>query len=245
MNHIAEKISDILYPRKCPGCGEILSPQSRLICPECEHTLRPLTVSSGEEEEETPALCMKCGAPVADEEEYCRMCRAHPHVFEQGRAIFMYSDKWKRSLERYKFYGHREFADFYAAAMVKWGGDALRRWSPDLIVPIPLHRQKERARGFNQARLIAEKISSRTGIPVSVDILLKTRRTAAQKKLDYVHRRRNLKDAFSCSRTLSGERILLVDDVYTTGSTMDAAAACLKSAGAGNVYFMTFCITVK
>ena len=169
----------------------------------------------------------------------------HPHVFEQGRAIFIYNDRWKRSLERYKFYGHREFADFYAAAMVKWGGDALRRWNPDLIVPIPLHRQKARERGFNQARLIAEKTAARTGIPVSCDLLLKTRKTAAQKKLDYVHRRRNLKDAFSCSRRLSGERVLLIDDVYTTGSTMDAAASCLKSAGAGPVFFLTFCIALR
>lgn len=245
MNHGAEKFLDILYPRKCPGCGEILRPQGRLICPDCEHTLRPLTACPDEEEGDAPALCMKCGAPLADEGEYCRMCTMHPHVFEQGRAIFIYNDRWKRSLERYKFYGHREFADFYAAAMVKWGGDALRRWNPDLIVPIPLHRQKERERGFNQARLIAEKTAARTGIPVSCDILLKTRKTAAQKKLDYVHRRRNLKDAFSCSRRLSGERVLLIDDVYTTGSTMDAAASCLKSAGAGPVFFLTFCIALR
>ena len=245
MNHGAEKFLDILYPRKCPGCGEILRPQGRLICPDCEHTLRPLTACPDEEEGDAPALCMKCGAPLADEGEYCRMCTAHPHVFEQGRAIFIYDDRWKRSLERYKFYGHREYADFYAAAMVKWGGDAIRRWAPDLIVPIPLHRQKEKARGFNQARLIAEKAAGRTGIPVSSDILLKTRKTAAQKKLDYVHRRRNLKDAFSCRYRLSGERILLIDDVYTTGSTMDAAASCLKSAGAGPVFFLTLCIAVR
>ena len=245
MNQTAEKILDILYPRKCPGCGEILRPQGRLICPDCEHTLRPLTAPPNGEEDNAHALCMKCGAPLTGEGEYCRMCTAHPHAFEQGRAIFIYDDRWKRSLERYKFYGHREFADFCAAAMVKWGGDALRRWSPDLIVPIPLHIQKERVRGFNQARLIAEKTADRTGIPVSSDILLKTRKTAAQKKLDYVHRRRNLKDAFSCSRRLSGERILLIDDVYTTGSTMDAAASCLKSSGAGPVFFLAFCIAVR
>ena len=245
MKHAAEKILDIIYPRKCPGCGEILRPQGRLICPDCDAALRPLIVPLYEAEENAPALCMKCGAPLTGEGEYCRMCTAHPHIFEQGRAIFIYDDRWKRSLERYKFYGHREFADFYAAAMVKWGGDAIRRWAPDMIVPIPLHIRKERARGFNQARLIAEKTADRTGIPVSCDILLKTRRTAAQKKLDYVHRRRNLKDAFSCSRRLSGERILLIDDVYTTGSTMDAAASCLKNAGAGPVFFLTFCIAVR
>ncbi|MBQ9065164.1 MAG: ComF family protein [Blautia sp.] len=235
IKHAAEQALDILYPRRCPACNDILRPSGRLICPECERALKPI---------EGP-VCMKCGSPVQEQEEYCTECTKHSHIFRQGRGVFVYDDRWKASLERFKYYGSREFADFYAAAMVKWGGKSLKKWAPDVIVPVPLHISKERKRGFNQALLIAEEAGRRTGIPVSKTLLRKIKKTESQKKLDYAHRKRNLSGAFLASPEARGRIVLIVDDVYTTGSTMDECAGALLGAGAADVYFLTFCIALR
>ena len=96
-------------------------------------------------------------------------------------------------------------------------------------------------RGFNQSEYLAERLGRYTGIPVDPDLVQKVRRTPSQKKLTAVQRRKNLESAFRVTRKISEKRILLVDDVYTTGSTMDAMAMCLQEAGAKDVYFLTVC----
>lgn len=185
---------------------------------------------------------MKCGKPVAPEAEYCGGCRKGSRSFDRGRGVFLYDDKMKRSLIRYKYYGSREYADYYAAAMLKHCGSQIRRWNPDVIVPVPLYAGKQRARGFNQSAYLALRMGRVLSVPVAEKLLEKTRDTKSQKKLDAVHRKRNLLHAFRVNGNPSGLTILLVDDVYTTGSTVDAAAACLKAAGAEKVFFVTLCI---
>jgi len=118
----------------------------------------------------------------------------------------------------------------------------VRDWNPDLIVPVPVHRTKLRMRGFNQAAFLAEKLGDYTGIPVRQKLVLKIRKTKSQKKLSAVQRRKNLEEAFLVNEDVLGKRILVVDDVYTTGSTIDAMASCLKKKGASAVYFLTVCI---
>lgn len=230
-----DRALDLLYPRRCASCGEILDASALLVCKECAADLRPIT----------GPICMKCGTPVREEEEYCRNCRKIRHLFDQGRGIFAYNDRWKLSIERYKYYGYREFAGFYAAAMVRWGQSEIRRWKPDLIVPVPLHIRKERVRGFNQSWEIARLVGERTGIPAARHVLHKTKKTASQKKLDYVKRRNNLRGSFTAGPEVRGKRVLVIDDVYTTGSTMDEAAAALYGAGCAGVNFLTFCLTVQ
>lgn len=232
MHKIAGKILNLLYPRRCPLCHKILKDQNWLICPACAKGLKKI---------ESP-YCMRCGRPVEKEEEYCRDCAAGSHIFTEGRGIFPYDHQMKESLVKYKYYGHREYGDFYAAALCRCGKSEILRWKPDVIVPIPLHGRKQRQRGFNQAEYLAERVGRFYGIPVSAGLIRKTRPTRAQKKLNAVQRRRNLKDAFSVPEELNGIDILLIDDVYTTGSTMDAAAECLKKKGAGAIYFLTVCI---
>ena len=113
---------------------------------------------------------------------------------------------------------------------------------PDLIVPVPVHRSKERQRGFNQAAYLAEKLGHYTGISTDVNIVQKVLKTKSQKKLNALQRRKNLEKAFCVTGDVRGKNILVIDDVYTTGSTIDAMAGCLKRKGAGNVYFLTVCI---
>lgn len=206
--------------------------QKRLICPGCAEDLKKI---------EAP-YCMKCGRPVRKEEEYCRDCADERHIFTEGRGIFLYDDRMKESLVKYKYYGHREYGDFYAAALCHYAKREILRWKPDVIAPIPLHRRKQKQRGFNQAEYIAEGVGRFYGIPVSAGLIRKIKPARSQKKLNVIERRRNLKGAFAVSGELNGIDILLIDDVYTTGSTMDAAAECLKKKGAGEIYFLTVCI---
>lgn len=213
-------------------CHQILKDQNALICPECEENLQPVSGN----------LCFKCGKPVEKDREYCRDCGKTRRNFDQGRGIFLYDEKMKASLMKYKYFGCREYGDFYARAMCIFGKKEILRWKPDLIMPVPLHWKKKRMRGFNQSAYLAAGISRYTGIPADDTLVMKTHRTKSQKKLNARERQRNLREAFKMTERVDGMRILVIDDVYTTGSTMDAMAHCLKEAGAEKVYFLTLCI---
>ena len=231
MKRFLEKMSDIFYPRRCPVCQKILKDQKRMICPQCETMLHPIG----------HPRCFKCGKPV-EKGEFCRDCQKRKHMFEQGRGIFVYDSSMRRSVTRYKYYGCREYGDFYAKAMYRYAKMELREWKSDLIVPVPVHRSKERMRGFNQAAYLAERISRYTGIPADMGLVQKNIKTKSQKKLNALQRRKNLEKAFCVTGDVRGKDILVIDDVYTTGSTIDAMASCLKKKGAENVYFLTVCI---
>ena len=231
MHRAVSKLLDLLYPRRCPACHKILRDQKRQICPECAGVFHLVTEH----------YCLKCGMPVKAEEEYCRICGKRERAFDQGRSVFLYSGDLRQSLVRYKYHGAREYGAYYAAAICHYRKREIQRWEPDVIVPIPLARRKERLRGFNQSGILADEVGKRTGIPVSHAILTKIRDTVSQKKLDAAGRRQNLKNAFQAACSMKGARVLLIDDVYTTGSTLEEAAACLKAAGAEKVYFLTVC----
>ncbi len=225
------KILDIFYPRCCPVCQKILKDQRRMICPECEKKLRPIG----------HPRCYKCGKSI-EEGEYCKDCQKHTHIFDQGRGIFVYDGIMRRSVTRYKYYGCREYGDFYAKAMYRYAWKNLNQWKPDLIVPVPIYKSKERLRGFNQAAYLANRLGCYTGIPVDTDLVQKVVKTKSQKKLNAMQRRKNLEKAFLVTKNIRGKDILVIDDVYTTGSTIDAMAGCLRKRGAKNIYFLTVCI---
>ena len=176
------------------------------------------------------------------DEEYCRDCLTHPGSFLQGRGIFLYDAQMKDSIMKYKYFGSREYGRFYARAMYIYAGDAIRRWEPDILVPVPLHWRKQRMRGFNQAEFLARELSGYTGIPTVTDLVRKIYPTRSQKKLDAIQRRKNLKQAFQVTGNPYGKRILLIDDVYTTGSTMDVLSQILLEKGADRIFFLTVCI---
>ena len=231
MKKTADFLLDMLYPKRCPLCHQVLKDRNTFVCAKCAGKVRP---ASG-------PLCMKCGRPVKMEEEYCEDCHKRAHYFTEGRSIFLYGEIWRQSLVRFKYYGCREYGDFYAKAMSIYAKKYLNRWKPQLIVPVPLHPGKQRMRGFNQAAYLAERLSGYTGIPWDEHLVRKIKKTRSQKKLDAAERRRNLKKAYLVTRNISSLDVLVVDDVYTTGSTMDAMAMCLREAGAREVYFLTVC----
>ena len=135
----------------------------------------------------------------------------------------------------------REYGDYYADAVCKYTGKDIMRWKPDVIVPVPLTGRKQRMRGFNQSAYLADRVGEQLQIPVAYGLVKKIRNTKSQKKLNAAQRKQNLADAFRAEENIRGLTVLVIDDVYTTGSTVDAMAQCLKGAGAEQVYFITLC----
>jgi len=228
-----DRLLDFVFPPHCPVCGKPVLQKKRgtsvrLICPAC---VQKITVIRA-------PYCMKCGKPLTDSRrEYCTDCLRHAHAFEQGRAVFSYQGALKHSLYRFKYDNKREYSRFYASAMNAFLGRWIMEQQIDCIVPVPLHASRQKQRGYNQAELLAYRLGEYTGIPVVPELLARTKKTEALKNLSGSERRENLKHAFT-ARKFSGKdvRILLVDDIYTTGSTLDAAAEALQRAGSCRIY---------
>ena len=212
-------------------CGEI--------CPEgiCENCRERVKRAEG-------SVCLKCGKPVSDhEKEYCTECGRKKRSFDQGKSLYLHQGNAAAAVYRLKFQNQRNYAAVFAKELEKRYGTQIRRWNPDVLIPIPLHKKKRKKRGYNQAELLAEKLSEHTGIPLEKNVLKRVRNTHPQKDLDPAERSWNLRNAFAVeSGWKPAETVLLVDDIYTTGSTIDKAAEILKKSGVDKVYFLSISI---
>lgn len=230
-----KKLLVLLYPQRCPFCDEVLGREEKkeLCCSSCREKL-PWVKGP---------VCMKCGKPVGSAEaEYCPDCQKSHHIFDQGAAVFTYSGCMPGSIYRLKASNRRDYIDFFAAAMKRQSGKYLKRWQPQVILTVPMHPRKRAARGYNQAELLAERFGELTGIPVDQNILCCIRKTKVQKSLGRSARQKNLRGSFVVQKDLGNlRRVLVIDDVYTTGSTMDEIARTLKKAGVEQVYFWVLC----
>ena len=224
-----ERIADAVYPRRCALCDAPLLPRERMVCRKCRKNIPFL---------EQP-LCLSCGRPIRDSgEEYCESCRGTRHFYIRGFAPFSYDGAVRDSILRMKYSHRAEYAAFYAQSSAVFGRGYLDEWCPEAIVPIPVHRDRLIRRGYNQAALFARELSKRTGIPC-VEALARVHSTKPMKELDPEERHRNLIRAFRADPSIRmPSRILIADDIYTTGATVDAAAAVLQRAGVREVNFV-------
>lgn len=126
--------------------------------------------------------------------------------------------------------------------LARYGEKNVQMWYPEVLVPIPMYPKKKKLRGYNQAEILAGYLGEYWNLPVDTELLKKVRDTGAQKELDRATRRKNLLEAFEAERESPYQRVLLVDDVYTTGSTVDAAAESLKRAGISDIFYIAICI---
>ena len=219
-----------MYPQKCPFCGKI---EKQRICKECRKKILPV---------EEPR-CKKCGKPIREaEKEYCYDCTMIRHVFEEGRSIWIHKEPVSRAVYALKYQNRRIYAKAFGEEMADQYGYYFREKKVELIVPVPLHRKKMRIRGYNQAALVAEVLGEITGISVDEDILVRVKNTKPLKQLNDKERRRSIRGAFSVRKSVWAKTIVLIDDIYTTGSTLDEAARVLLKAGAEKVYFLTISI---
>lgn len=221
----------LLYPRRCPICDEVV-PQGELIHRDCAANVQLVG----------PVTCVRCGKPLADPgEETCTDCRRKRHVYQRNLAVFRYRSV-ASSLYRFKYGGRQEYADYYAAVVEAAYGQALCQLQPDALIPVPLHPARQRQRGYNQAAVLAEAIGRRTGIPVE-QAVRRVRNTIPMKELDEQGRRNNLENAFLIDRDgVEYKRVIVIDDIYTTGSTMDAVAMVLRGSGTQEVWGLTLSI---
>lgn len=186
---------------------------------------------------------MKCGKPISRMDvEYCPDCAKYAHVFDRGTAAFTYTGRLRQSVYRMKADNRREYLDFYAVAMLQALRPRLGLWQPQLVLPVPMYWRKKCVRGYNQSELLAKIVGRLAGLPVDCRALACVRTHTAQKLLGRRERMQNLRGSFLLKKELPGvERVLLVDDVYTTGSTMDELARVLKQSGIQKVYFLVLC----
>lgn len=225
---------NLVFPRRCPVCEEIVTPFGELICPECVGSLSPVR----------QPLCRKCGKEVeSDRVEFCFDCGRHRRSFERNFALLNYNETASRSMAAIKYRNRREYLDFYGQAICLKYGKILKHLGPDGVVPVPVHSSRKKIRGFNQAEILAQHISRNLEIPIYPEALKRIKKTAPQKELNPSERLSNLQKAFSPGQLPSDiHRVILVDDIYTTGSTLEAGTRVLKSMGVSRVYGLTICI---
>jgi len=227
---------DMLLPPACPICGKPKGADAlgENICKSCLGRVNYIKEPT----------CLICGKAIEKETaELCRDCESHKHYFDQAVAVYEYSDGIKASIYRFKYYNKREYAKSYGKEMSVICGEMLRFWAPDVIIPIPIHESKLKTRKFNQAELIAKSLSQEIGVLMDENCLIRVRKTLPMKELNNESRRKNLQNAFQVDRkVVKYSKVLLVDDIYTTGATFDECARVLKDAGVDKVYGISLCI---
>lgn len=217
-----------VFPNRCPVCDNVMPGKHSLVCTECLKTLCLVT----------PPWCARCGKKLMSNQELCLDCKEREHQFVRGRAVFEY-DSIRKSLYRFKYGGRKEYAEFYADMAVRCLGEFIRAVSPDALVPVPLSRSRQRRRGYNQAAVIAKEMGKRMNIPVLPKFVLRKKNTAPLRGQNLYERQNNLKNAFIIRKNdVKLKTIIIIDDIYTTGSTIDEVAATLKEFGAEKIYFV-------
>lgn len=232
-NRYAERIVNLIYPRHCPVCDDIVPVGEGLVCLRCREKIRYVD----------EPRCRRCGKHLTDENSiFCHDCANKNHSYEYGYAVYEYHSM-NKSIYRFKYKGRCEYAKFYAQDVCRILDEEIRKMDADALIPVPLHKSKLTLRGYNQAELVADEISHITGIPVAKNLVKRVRKTIPQKELDDRERQNNLKKAFNItSDVVKLNKTIVIDDIYTTGSTIDAVAKELKQHGVGKVYFITLCI---
>ncbi|MCM1160302.1 MAG: double zinc ribbon domain-containing protein [Roseburia sp.] len=226
-------IKELIYPGRCAICDDILLPGTGKVCQGCKN--KPKHVKE--------PVCRKCGKPLRNPEaEYCRDCMERKHYFKEGAALFVYSSI-KESIYRFKYEGRQEYGAYYGEQVRLHLAEKIRRWRPEALIPVPLHKKRLQKRGYNQAAVFAKAISRETGIPVYENFAERIRNTVPQKELNGQERENNLKKAFKIRQNeVKLKVIIIIDDIYTTGSTMDALALECKKAGIETVYCISLAI---
>lgn len=226
-----------LFPPHCPACGVPVAAGGNL-CPECFGALHHITAP----------LCACCGIPFAlptPEGTLCPECISTPPSFDHARAVVVYNDIAGTLVGNLKYHDRMAMLHRLAAQMQQAGGGLLA--NTDVLVPVPLHWRRLLKRRYNQSAWLAYQLSALSGLPCAPDALARIRHTKPQTGMPRSQRQKNLRAAFAvhAPEAVAGKRVLLVDDVLTTGATANACANALKKAGALQVNVLAFARTVK
>jgi len=230
---VRDVILNAVFPKTCPVCDNIIRYDEK-ICRKCVTKIKYI---------EEPR-CKKCSKQLKDETaEYCLDCSRTHHLYRNGIAAFLYDDVVSKSIYKFKYHNRRTYAEYYGETIAKRYEAIIKSWHADVIIPVPIHEKKLIKRGYNQAGLIAKQLGINLGMKVDEKVLLRTVNTRPQKEMTKAERKKNLEKAFKISRNVVRYRkVILVDDIYTTGSTIDECARVLLGAGVQDVYFVSLSI---
>ena len=209
---------DLLFPPRCVVCRRA----GLWFCAACCASIEKII----------PPICQRCGRPLISS--HCPYCAKSPMQIDGTRAVAFFEGNLRVAIHAFKYQHRTELADLFGTML----NDYLLTFPlpMDTIIAVPLHTNRARARGYNQALLLAQALSARQNIPVWEDALARTRATQSQTELDAAGRRQNVYAAFAATERVRGARVLLIDDVCTTGATMDACGAALYARGAKSVW---------
>lgn len=218
------RVLDLLFPWRCAGCGRV----GTLLCPACLAQVQPVP----------QPVCIRCGRPVATPGR-CDGCAAGQFHVSAIRAAAVYAEPLSQAIHQFKYEGRPELHEPLGELLAGyWRG---RSVTVDVVAAVPLHAQRLAERGYNQSDLLAAVLCREVGLPLlRPGVLCRERATQQQALLGPAERRENVQGAFSWNGpALAGCKVLLIDDVATTGSTLEACAEALLAAGAGKVWALT------
>lgn len=219
-------VLDLIYPPFCVVCRKA---GNHYLCPECIEKIDLIE----------PPYCRKCGTPT--ESYLCSECRDNEFVFEFSRSTGIFEGTLRTAIHTLKYDFHLALADPLADLMVRCFPSTHLAGKIDMVVPVPIHHSRKTERGFNQAEELARRLCKKVSLPIETRALVKSRPTKHQVDLPYEQRALNVTGAFVVKNRdlIQGKRILLIDDVFTTGSTLNEAAKALKNAGSAEIYAYT------
>ncbi len=233
-----EAFASVVFPAPCRLCEEPLNTATRIpVCPTCLDSFQILEGQG----------CGRCGRPFPSAlaavslPPLCHLCRRRVYAFDLARSYAAYDEVMARAITLFKNQGVTPLGAFFAERLAALWLREMDLTAADLVIPVPLDARRLRERGFNQAEVIARPLAKRLGLPLRSSVLLRTRPRPDQLRLTRQQRWRTVRGAY-CARVnaeVDNLRVLLVDDVFTTGATLDACARALRQAGASSIVALT------
>jgi len=221
---VLQQFLDIVFPSRCAGCQRT----GHVLCPACIAKIQPVP----------SPICQLCGTPLSTYG-VCKNCQYHHPNLSGQRAVSLYQEPLRGCIHGLKYDGNTRLAEPLGLLLAQ----AYRRYGlqADMLIPVPLHSERQQQRGYNHASLLAEVCSANLGVPMNDSILVRHRATVAQVDLHPRERYQNVAGAFACtsgsaSDALYGRRIVIIDDVSTTSATLEASATPLFAAGAKEIW---------
>lgn len=241
ITEVLDDISNVIFPPQCLGCAEILHPHGRqLFCSACKEKIKFITGN----------LCPVCGTTFSNspaESHLCGNCLKNKPYFSCARAVFSYETIILEVIHQFKYGNNISVGARLASLMADFSFPDVEFTDYSLIMPVPLHIKRLRERGFNQSLILARALAKKWLIPLDFSLLKRHKSTLTQTGLHKTERKQNIKGAFEVSdkNKIAGKNVLLIDDVYTTGATINECAKTLIKAGAQNVTVLTLARVIQ
>ncbi len=225
---VRKSFSDLIFPPFCPICEQELIHHEHLVCEDCFENIHTIEAH----------FCRKCSAPIAEGRKTCKYCKGKMYHFVKARAFGIYAPPLSEMIHLLKYERKTHLSNRLGIFLANLYLADTQLSSSSTIVPVPLHPTRIRERGYNQSHLLAEKVAEISHRELLADVVIRKKATKSQTALKHSERVANLKNAFSVvyPEQLTGKSVTIIDDVFTSGTTINEMAKTLLDAGAGSVY---------